>query len=357
MRILLVKMSSMGDVFHTFPALSDALKAVPNLQVDWVVEQSFAEIPAWHPAVKQVYPIELRKWRKHPLKYRADIKAFFAQLQNQTYDLILDAQGLLKSAWVLRKLKGQKVGLDWASAREPFASWFYDVKVSVAKNQHAIWRLRELFAIALYYPLPENHHLEYGLDTAAWQPLENLQRPYVVFLHGTTWETKLWPEERWIELGLKLSEQGLGLVLPWGTQEEQQRALRIAQNIQNALKNNQAWLKLSGKPIIWVPKTALRLNEMARCLKFAKSVVSVDTGLSHVAAALDVPMVVLYRVTDPRKVGALGNQVVHLISPVAKDYVKQFQSRDQETLSLEHLEIKSVLSVIGSFRLERFEHA
>lgn len=345
MRILVVKMSSMGDVFHTFPALTDALQAIPTLEVDWLVEQSFAEIPAWHPAVKNVYGIELRKWRKHPVKYRADIKAFFAQVQTQSYDLIIDAQGLLKSAWVVRKLNAKKAGLNWASAREPLASWFYDVKISVDKNQHAIWRLRELFAKVLSYPLPDAANIQYGLNTASWQPLENVSQPYAVFLHGTTWDTKLWPEENWVELSQKFLEQGLGIVLPWGNEEERIRALRIAENVKKALKFNQAWLNLAVKPPIFVPEEILSLNDMARCLKFAKQVISVDTGLSHVAAALDAPMVVLYRVTDPFKVGALGQNVKHLESPRASHYIKQFTKESERQVSLEGLSVNNVLTL------------
>lgn len=344
MRILVVKMSSMGDVFHTFPALTDALQAIPTLEVDWLVEQSFAEIPAWHPAVKNVYGIELRKWRKHPFKYRADIKAFFAQVQTQSYDLIIDAQGLLKSAWVVRKLKGKKVGLNWASAREPLASWFYDVKIAVDKNQHAIWRLRELFAKTLNYPLPDVANIQYGLNTTTWQPLEKLTQPYTVFLHGTTWDTKLWPEKSWVELGTKLLAQGQGIVLPWGNNEEHARTLRIAEMLQIQLKNNPACLDLNFKPLVLVPEQTLNLNDMARCLKFAKQVVSVDTGLSHVAAALGVSMVVLYRVTDPFKVGALGKNVVHLQSPLANQYIKRFRSVEQAGISLEDLDVNDVLN-------------
>lgn len=338
----------MGDVFHTFPALTDAQKKLPSLVVDWVVEDAFQEIPKWHPLVDKVYPIELRKWRKHPWQYRQQIKAFFAQINQTKYDLILDAQGLLKSAWVVWKIKAPSAGMDWRSAREPLASWFYDIKISVDKNQHAIWRLRELFAKALNYPLPEASPIHYGLNTAAWQSLEHLSQPYAVFLHGTTWETKLWPEPNWVELGKKLIEQGLQLVLPWGNAEEQQRALRIAQNIETGLKNNQAWSNLEAKSTIWVPKNPLNLNDMASCLKFAQQVVSVDTGLSHVAAALDVPMVVLYRVTDPERVGAMGSQVRHLVSPLAKKYLKKFKNGEQSSLSLQNLTVADIEKVCSS---------
>jgi heptosyltransferase-1 len=326
----------MGDVFHTFPAMTDAQRAIPDLVVDWVVEEAFAEIPAWHPLVDRVLPIALRQWRKRPFskQTRQQKAAFFAKLNEQKYDLVLDAQGLLKSAWVVRHIaapKIAKVGLDWASVREKLASLFYDRKVSVAKNQHAITRLRELFAKALDYPIPTTP-VEYGLNHQAWLPLDNLKnKPYLVCLHGTTWQTKYWPEEHWQQLITLLNQQGLNVVLPWGSAEEKARAERLAQGLQQ----HQAWC----------PSQQLKLNDMARLLKHAKAVVSVDTGLSHVAAALDVPMVVLYRVTDPKLVGALGKNVTHLCSPLAPNYIKQFKPGQAEQ-SLQGLSVEAVLSAL-----------
>ena len=329
MRILLIKMSSMGDVFHVFPALSDALKAKPNLEIDWIVEKDFAEIPQWHPAVKKVWAIELRKWCKNPFKFRQQIKQFFLAINQQDYDLVIDAQGLLKSAWVSFKIKSalKKVGFDWTSVREPLASLFYQAKIKVAKQQHAITRLRELFAKSLGYEWQENSIINYGLSTESWQPLAEINKPYCVFLHGTTWETKLWPEEYWVELASKLEYKNITIVLPWGNEAEKQRSERLNAKIHQG----------------WVPQTRLSLNKMAICLKHADFVVSVDTGLSHVSASLDVPMVVLYRVTDPVKIGAKGTSVVQLISPVAKDYVKNFQSIKQEKQSLEGLSVAEVM--------------
>lgn len=333
MRILLVKMSSMGDVFHTFPALTEAQKNLPGLVVDWVVEKSFADIPAWHPLVDNVYAIELRKWRKHPIKYHAEIKRFFEEVNRTSYDIVLDAQGLLKSAWVVKKIKsGVKVGLDWSSAREPLSGWFYDKTLTVAKNQHAIQRLRQLFALSLGYEVSGDETV-YGLDTQDWQILPEVEdefgtAPYAVFLHGTTWDTKLWPEEYWVELGKKFQQAGINVVLPWGTDEEKQRSLRLASN----LKSTQ----------VWVPKQGLSINAMARILKFSQTVVSVDTGFSHVAAALDVPLVVLYRVTDPERVGALGQSVTFCESPCSKKYLKRFHSEQERLSSLEQLGVSQV---------------
>ena len=102
MRVLLVKTSSLGDVIHTLPALTDAQRAIPGIQFDWVVEEGFAEIPAWHPAVAQVIPVAIRRWRKHPLQTlrSGEWRRFKARLRETHYDLVIDAQGLLKSAWL-----------------------------------------------------------------------------------------------------------------------------------------------------------------------------------------------------------------------------------------------------------------
>ena len=325
----------MGDVFHTFPALTDAMRAIPGLVIDWVVEEGFAEIPSWHPVVNQVFPIGLRRWRKHPFskQTRREVREFFQQVNQNQYDLVLDAQGLLKSVWVARKISAPRVGLDWSSAREPLASWFYQQKVHVSKDLHAITRLRQLFAQALNYPTPQNP-IDYGLNHQAWLPLDNLKnQDYVVCLHGTTWTTKYWPEEYWQALIANLNQQGFSVVLPWGSEEEKQRSQRLAANHQ-----------------AWCPQTPLKLNEMARLLKFAKAVVSVDTGLSHVAASLEVPMVVLYRVTDPKLVGALGPKVHHLCSPLAPQYIKKFKPGQQQA-SLEGIGVEDVITQLQTLEV------
>ena len=325
----------MGDVFHTFPALSDAQHNLPGLVVDWVVEKSFEEIPKWHPVVDKVYPIELRKWRKtlFSKKTRQEIKTFFETVNQTQYDLIIDAQGLLKSAWVARKINGKVAGYDWSSAREPLATLFYQFKFPVAKDQHAILRLRQLLSQSLNYSLEDKAPIVYGLNTQAWSTPELVteqfaDNDYWVFLHGTTWKTKYWPEEHWIALLQKANVMDKKVILPWGNQEEHERALRIANSAQ--------------EQNVWVPTEMLSLNDMAKTLKNAQAVVSVDTGLSHVAAALEVPMVVLYRVTDPKLVGADGEKVTRLESPCAPSYIKEFKDSAQALQSLEGIEVQIV---------------
>lgn len=309
MRVLLVKMSSLGDVFHTFPALTDALKAIPGLKVDWVVEESFAEMAAWHPAVDQVFPVALRRWRKglFSSKTRQEWKAWIlsvsgSQNGQSPYDVILDAQGLIKSAFVSNRLQshllrlGQTVplvGLDKRSAREPLATLIYDRGIAIQKGIHAIHRLRQLFAQILEYEIPQNESemFSYGLDKQTLGPV-SLDTPYMIALHGTTWETKLWPESFWIELVKIKADEGMKVLFPWGNQEEKERAERIV-------------TEAPGAEVL--PK--MGLNELVRWLVHAEEVVGVDTGLSHVVAGLEVPSVAIYGATDPKLTGVLGPRV------------------------------------------------
>ncbi|EKT4522928.1 lipopolysaccharide heptosyltransferase I [Pseudomonas putida] len=296
MRVLIIKTSSLGDVIHTLPAITDAAHAIPGIRFDWVVEEGFAEIPSWHPAVDQVIPVAIRRWRKNlwqTLK-SGEWKAFKQRLRERKYDLVIDAQGLVKSAWLTRYVKAPVTGLDRFSAREGWASRFYDRRLSVAVGQHAVERVRQLFALALAYDLPEGLG-RYGLD------LDRLQlppaAPYVVFLHGTTWATKHWPEAYWRELAERLGRRNLQVRLPWGNPAEKARAERIAQGLKNCEV---------------LPK--LNLAGVARVLAAAKACVAVDTGLGHLAAALDVPTISLFGPTNPGLTGAYGRSQVHQAS-------------------------------------------
>lgn len=298
MRVLLVKTSSMGDVIHTLPALTDARHAIPNIQFDWVVEEQFTDIPHWHPAVGQVFPVAMRRWRKSLIKTcRSGEYCRFKQItQQQPYDLILDAQGLFKSAWLTRGYQAPVAGLDKKSAREPIANWFYQKAYFVAKEQHAVERTRELFAKALAYEKP-NTIGDYGLNKAALigKSSQSYTAPYHIFLHGTTWASKHWPESEWRTLAEYFLANQQTVLLPWGNQAEYQRAQRIAEGL--------ACVEV-------LPK--LSIEQLAGVLAGASSCVAVDTGLGHLAAALDVPTISLYGPTRPEKVGAYGKGQVHL---------------------------------------------
>ncbi|WP_462381080.1 lipopolysaccharide heptosyltransferase I [Pseudomonas sp. Marseille-QA0892] len=294
MRILLIKTSSLGDVVHTLPALTDAARTIPDIRFDWVVEEGFAEIPSWHPAVADVIPVAIRRWRKNLWQTLrgGEWKAFTRRLREARYDLVIDAQGLFKSAVLTRYADAPVAGLDRQSAREPLACRFYDRLYAVPREQHALERTRQLFAAALGYTVPAGIG-DYGLDRSR---LANaVSDPYIVFLHGTTWPSKHWPEANWRSLAERLDAQGWAVRLPWGNDAERARAERIAAGL--------------GRACI-LPK--LNLVGVAGELAGAKACVAVDTGLGHLAAALDVPTVSLYGPTRPDRVGAYGRSQVHL---------------------------------------------
>ena len=291
MRVLIVKTSSMGDVLHTLPALTDAQQAIPGIQFDWVVEEGFAQIPSWHAAVDRVIPVAIRRWRKAwfsaPIK--VERKAFRDAVRLQQYDAIIDAQGLVKSAALVTRLaRGVKHGMDWSTAREPLASLFYNHKHHIAKQQHAVERTRELFAKSLGYAKPQSQG-DYAIAQHFVNECNADTGQYAVFLHATTRDDKHWPEANWRELIELLNNTGIRIKLPWGAPHEEERAKRLAE----------------GFPYVDVlPR--MSLEEVARILAGAKFVVSVDTGLSHLTAALDRPNITLYGPTDPGLIGGYG---------------------------------------------------
>ncbi|WP_062746893.1 lipopolysaccharide heptosyltransferase RfaC [Erwinia persicina] len=296
MRVLIIKTSSMGDVLHALPALTDAMHAIPEIRFDWVVEEGFAQIPSWHPAVDRVLPVAIRRWRKHWFgsQVREERVVFKRALQSREYDAVIDAQGLMKSAALVTRLaKGEKHGQDSRSAREPFASWWYDKRHEVSKQQHAVQRTRELFAKSLGYELPATTG-DYAIAQHFTQALPADADRYLVFLHATTRDNKHWPEDHWRELIGLMQPSGLKIKLPWGAEHEHQRAVRLA----------------DGFDFVEVlPR--LTLEQVARTLAGARAVVSVDTGLSHLTAALDRPNITLYGPTDPGLIGGYGkNQFV-----------------------------------------------
>ncbi|MEY3220316.1 MAG: hypothetical protein RIT27_1673 [Pseudomonadota bacterium] len=295
MRILIIKMSSLGDIIHLLPALTDAQRFYPHITFDWVVEAAFAEIPMLHSAVAEVFSIHLRQWRKHPYQVwkSGDWQQFKQQLQQRYYDRVIDAQGLLKSAWIGRLAHGVKAGFDWKSAREPLASWFYQQRIDVPRNQHAIERLRQLMAAAINYPLPTTLP-DYGVRRFMATTLFP-NRPTLIFLHGTTWATKHWWENHWFRLIQMACAAGFEVRLPWGNAVEKARAQRLSQAHRFA----------SVMP-------ALNLQSLATEISTAQAVIGVDTGLAHLAAALNVPSITLYGATNPALTGTCGNKQIHL---------------------------------------------
>src|SRR5919106_1567145 len=224
--ILFVKTSSLGDVVHNCPAVSDASRAVPGARIDWIVEEPFAGIARMHGAVRRVIPVAIRRWRSTPWKPSTwtEIGAWRRALGAERYDAVIDTQSLVKSAVLCAAAKGTRHGLDRASAREPLATRFYDVRHAVPRGLHAVERNRRLAANALGYAF--HGAADYGLRALGAEKSDR-----IVFLTMTSREDKLWPEARWIELGRAL---GRRIVLPWGNDAERTRAERIAHGLDGA---------------------------------------------------------------------------------------------------------------------------
>ena len=291
MKILIVKTSSLGDVIHSLPVIHDIHADFPNAQIDWIVEESFADIPRMHPGIHQVYTVAFRRWRKHLLSIKmwAEIKQFKHLIAQNHYDIVIDTQGLLKSAFITRMADGVKHGYDKQSIREPIASQFYDRTYSISYQQHAVSRNRTLAALSLDYAPPTNVP-DYGIK-AQDNLSETPNKPFVIALHGTSRDSKLWPIDHWIDLGKALKNQHLNMLLPWSNAAELLRAEQIAKGLENA---------------IVLPK--LSIAELASVISQAKAAVGVDTGLSHLAAALNIPTIAIYTDTNPALTGVMGSQ-------------------------------------------------
>ncbi len=282
-KVLFVKTSSLGDVVHHLPAVSDVARNLPGAEIDWIVEQPFAGVAAMHGVVRRVIPVALRRWRARWWQRTtwAEIADFRRALRAERYDAVVDTQSLVKSALIAWCALGTRHGMDAASAREPFAARFYDRQHAVGRGLHAVERNRILSAAALGYELDAPP--DYGVEVP---PAEEGEAPYAVFLTMTSRADKLWPEERWIELGRALA---LRVVLPWGNEPERTRAARIAQ----ALPQAEVPLRLS-------------LEQLARLFARSRAVVGVDTGLTHLAAAVGARTVGIYCGSDPALTGIYG---------------------------------------------------
>ncbi len=290
--ILFVKTSSLGDVVHHMPAVTDAARHFPGRKLAWIVEEDFAPLARLHPDIGDVIPVSTRRWRSAPFAPStwSEIGAFRAALRGRDDATVIDTQGLIRSALIVRSTKGEKHGYDRKSIREPLASSVYDVTHTVLRELHAVARNRVLTALALGYQLDDA--IDYGLPRA--QPAGIA--PYAILQHGTSRADKEWREVDWIGLGQWLSKRGLEVVLPWGTQAERVRSERLA----GAIKGSRI---LQRQP----------LDITAQTFAGASLVVGVDTGLLHLAAAYRVPLLAIFIATDPGLTGPVGSGPIKVL--------------------------------------------
>lgn len=288
-QVLFVKLSSLGDVIHHLPAVTDLARHRPGARICWAVEEAYADLVRLHPAVAESIPVGLRALRRHPLRAERwrRLAAARRALGARRWDYVVDTQGLLKSALVARAASGRRFGLDRSSAREPIAAWLYHERIAVPRALHAVERNRRLVAAVFGYPV--EGPADYGLELPPYPPLWAPRRRYAVMLHAASRAEKRWPDDKWVELARRLAQHGYATVFPGGTEGERVAAARLALLVPGAL---------AAPPMdLWVAATLLA---------HAEFVVGVDTGLTHLAVALDKTTVGIYRATDPALTGLHG---------------------------------------------------
>jgi heptosyltransferase-1 len=305
-RILLVKLSSLGDVVHLLPAVTDLAERMPHAHIAWAVEPPYASLVRLHPAVARAIPVPLRALRDRPYSPHAwrALRACRSTLREERWDYVVDAQGLIKSGCVARWARAPVFGPDARSARERIAARFYDVKLAVPRGRHAVERNRTLLAAVFGQSIATAS--SYGLVAPAERPPWAPAARYAVMLHAASRAAKRWPDERWIALGRRMAEGGYARVFPGGDDGERAHAARLAAGI--------------GPAAMAAP--AMPLLEAAALLAHAAGVAGVDTGLTHLAVALGTPTVGIYSATSPALTGLHGEHALNLGAPGAPPRVE-----------------------------------
>jgi len=285
MSLLVVRPSSLGDLVYALAIVSDVARHRPDVAIDWVAESGFVPLLSLEPRIRRIVPLALRRWRKAPwaAANRRDARDFVRALRAERYDVVLDAQEQVKGALVACLARGTRHGFDRASAREPVATLLDHVHHAVPRTLHFVDRMRMLAAAALGYEVDCAPHWQLRPPAA---PDVVPERRFAVALTATSRVDKHWPEERWRELVARLAQAGLAVLLPWGSPAEERFCRRLA----------------AGAPGATVPAW-LSLPQAAALLQAAELCVGVDTGFTHLGAALGTPTVAIFTATDAARHG------------------------------------------------------
>lgn len=300
-KILIIKSSSMGDIIHALPVARDIREAMPDARIDWVAEESFADIPSLAPAVGRVHVTAFRRWRRSIFseRTRREVRELKRALRAENYDCVLDIQGLMRSALVARWTGVPATGYTRDTVREPLAAYFYAHHLDLPESLGAVKRYRMAAAEALGYGIDPERAV-FGLRARGEAPLV-VDGPSVTFAVNTSRDEKLWPEENWIELGRRLTAEGLTPILYWGGAAERERCERVAAGIPGARV---------------APKA--RLADVAAGLQRAVLSVGVDTGLAHLSAALGVPSVGIFVATPTETLRLIGDGPAESLGGVSR---------------------------------------
>ena len=288
----------MGDLMHALPALTEAKEHKEDISFDWVVDTNFASVPSWHPSVDKIITTDHRNWKKQLFSKnsRKSLKGVINQINENNYDLVVDMQNNLKSAFISYLCKHDVVGLDSKSAREYPAHLAYSKRINVDKKLHAIERQKKLLGDALGYEY-EQGPINYGASFNAFiKPNITLPDKYFVLVQNASWITKQWSIGNWQQLILYLEDKGIVMLLPSGNLEELERAKEIC----SVSKKAQAIDLMS-------------LDEIAYMVQHADFCICSDTGLAHLSALTGTPSITLYGPTKTSLIGTMGINQNHLI--------------------------------------------
>jgi heptosyltransferase I len=292
MRILLVKMSSMGDIIHNMPLVHDIKRHYPEAIIDWVVEESFVELARLNPLIHCVIAVGMRRWKKALFSKNTWLEffKFKKNLCQVHYDAVLDTQGLIKSAVIAKLADGHSYGQDSNTAREALAGRLTNQPLAIPRNLHAISRNRLVGALALNYAVDDNsvtYDIQFNAESDA-SLTALLPKNCIMLFHSTARDAKHWPNEYWIALGHYLNTNNYALALPWGSELEKQRANLIAASLKNA---------------VVLPK--LSIVQLASLMRNTKACIGLDTGLTHIAVALNIPTLAIFTDTHIWQAGTM----------------------------------------------------
>ncbi len=301
MRVLIVKLSSLGDVIQTLPVVHDVLAHVDPIAIDWVVEEAFAPLLAVVLGIDRVVPYGGRRWRKNPLAAttRRERRAFATELRREAYDAVIDFQGLVKSAVVARRARlapgghrytyangSELCGYEWP------VRFLVDRPIVMERRVHAVRRYRLLAARALGYAIADAARVNWRFPPPVAATRD------VLLAHGTTRSDNEWPEPCWADIGQRLVRAGFRVVLPRSGAIESQRVRRIA----SAIASDYG---AQGNANVEILPT-LALDDLARRLAACSGVIGVDSGLSHLAVALDLCHVQIFSQPRVWRAGPVG---------------------------------------------------
>lgn len=288
----------MGDLMHALPALTEAKENIQDISFDWVVDKNFSSVPSWHPLVNNIITTDHRNWKKHLFskQSRDSLKSSINQINSGNYDLVVDMQNNLKSAFISYLTKHDVVGMDAKSAREYPAHLSYSRKINIKKELHAIQRQKKLLGEALGYTSDENK-VDYGVSYNDFtKPNINLPNKYCVLVQNASWVTKQWSVQNWQDLIKYLDEKNIPMLLPSGNLNEYERAKEIC-----SISNKAEAIEI------------MPLNEIAYIIKNAEFCICSDTGLAHLSALTGTPSITLYGPTKTSLIGTYGKSQIHIV--------------------------------------------